>query len=63
MKNIEISFAWLDDQGRTREGKKTYRKTLAAGAQDRLALGIRITDANELSRRVRVEVTGARVAE
>jgi len=63
MRNIEISYAWLDDQGRTRENKLTYRRTLAAGAQDKMALGFRIGNANELNRRVRVEVTGARVAE
>lgn len=60
--NIVISYAWLDSQGQTREGQKTYRGPLAGGAQEQFALGFTLPDANELNRRVRVEVTGARVA-
>jgi len=63
MKNIEISFAWLDDQGRTREGRRTFRGPLAGGKQDQLKLGIQLADASELGRRVRVQVTGAMVAQ
>lgn len=63
MKNIEISYAWLDEKGQTREGKKTYRGPLPGGKQDQLKLGIRLGSPNELSQRVRVQVTGARVAE
>jgi hypothetical protein len=63
MKNIEISYAWLDDQGQTRQGKKSYRGPLGSGQQDQLKLGISLGDPGELSRRVRVEVTAASVAE
>jgi hypothetical protein len=61
VKNIEISYAWLDQQGQTRQGKKTFRGTLGGGAQDQMKLGIRLDNAGELSRRVRAEVTGATV--
>lgn len=63
VRDIEISFAWLDDQGRTQEGKKVYRGPLKAEAQDQLSLGIRLGDPRELTQRVRVQVTGARTAE
>jgi predicted Zn-dependent protease len=63
MRNIEISYAWLDDQGQTRKGKETYRGPLGGGQKDQINLGIRLNDASELSRRVRVEVTAAAVAE
>jgi predicted Zn-dependent protease len=63
MKNIVIRYAWLDDQGQTRESSTTYKGPLPGGKQDQVKLGIRLNDAAELSRRVRVQVTGARVAE
>jgi predicted Zn-dependent protease len=63
LKNIEISYAWLDDQGQTRQGRKNYAGPLPAGAQDQLGLGIRLSGPNELGQRVRVQITGARVAE
>jgi len=62
MKNIEISYAWLDEQGQTREGRRVFRGPLAGGKQDQLKLGFKVANASELSRRVRVEVTGATVA-
>ena len=61
--DIEISFAWLDDQGQTRQGKRKFAGPLQAGAQDQLNLGIRLSNPNELNRRVQVQVTGARVAD
>jgi hypothetical protein len=63
VKDIEISYAWLDDQGQTRQGSKNYAGPLQAGAQDQLNLGIRLSGSNELDQRVRVQITGARVAE
>jgi predicted Zn-dependent protease len=63
MKNIEISYAWLDEQGQTRYGKKKYRGTLGAGKQDQIKLGLKLGEASELSRRVQVEVTAASVAD
>ena len=62
VKNIEISYAWLDDQGRTREGRKIYKQTLEGGKQAEIALGITVPDVADLNRRVRVQVTGARIA-
>ena len=62
IRNIEISYAWLDDQGQTRQGKKTYRGPLKGEAQDQVSLGITLNSAAELSRRVRVEITAARIA-
>ena len=63
MKNIEISYAWLDTKGQTREGRKTYSGPLQAGAQDQLQLGIQLQNAGELNNRVRVEITAASLAE
>jgi hypothetical protein len=60
--NIVISYAWLDQQGQTRQGDKTWRGTLGGGEQDKLMLGFKVDDVNELSRRVQVQVTSARVA-
>jgi predicted Zn-dependent protease len=60
---IEISFAWLDEQGQTRQGSKTFRGPLGAGEQAQMELDFGLTGAGELERRVRVEVTGARVAD
>ena len=59
---IVISYAWLDQQGQTRQGTKTWRGTLGGGQQNQLQLGFTVNDASELSRRVRAEVTGAKVA-
>ena len=63
MKNVEISYAWLDQQGRTHEGRKMYRGPLAGGKQDQLKLGFKLANASELSRRVRVQVTSAAVVQ
>ena len=63
MANIEISYAWLDEQGQTHQGKISYRGPLASGQQDQVRLGIKLDSPGELDRRVRVEVTAASVAE
>lgn len=63
MKNIQISYAWLDEQGRTREGTTSYRGPLKAREQGQIKLGIRLNNPNELTQRVRVTVTSASVAE
>jgi hypothetical protein len=60
--DIVISYAWLDQQGQTRQGSKTWRGTLDGGQQNQLKLGFSVNDASELSRRVRAEVTSAKVA-
>ncbi len=61
--DIEVSYAWLDEQGQTRQGRIAYPGPLAGGAQDKLPLNIRLVNARELNQRVRVEITAARVAD
>jgi predicted Zn-dependent protease len=61
--NIVFSYAWLDDQGQTRRGQKTYTGPLDGGKQDQIRLGFSLNDAAELSRRVRVEVISATVSQ
>jgi tetratricopeptide (TPR) repeat protein len=63
MKNIEFSYAWLDEQGQTREGRKTYPGPLDGGKQDQFKLGLKLAGTTDLDRRVRVVVTGATVAQ
>ncbi|MCJ7814704.1 MAG: M48 family metalloprotease [Xanthomonadales bacterium] len=60
--NIVISYAWLDPQGQTRQGTKTWSGTLGGGEQNQLMLGFKVDSAGDLSHRVRAEVTGAKVA-
>jgi predicted Zn-dependent protease len=63
IKDIEISYAWLDEQGRTREATSSYRDTLKGGEQDRIRTGISLDNPSELEQRFRVRITGAKVAE
>jgi hypothetical protein len=63
MKNIEISIAWLDNKGATRQAKRIYKGPLPGGKADQLRLNIKMSDARDLSNRVRVEVTAAQLAE
>jgi tetratricopeptide (TPR) repeat protein len=63
LKDIEISYAWLDEQGRTRQGKTSYRGPLKSGEQDRVKTGIRLQNASDLERRIRVQITAVSVAE
>lgn len=63
IQDIEIRYAWLDEQGQTRQGRVVLEGPLAAGAKEQVRLGISVQAPAELSRRVRVEVAGARVAE
>jgi tetratricopeptide (TPR) repeat protein len=63
MKNIEISYAWLDEQGRTRQRKISYRGPLKGGEQDRVKTGIRLENTSDLERRIRVQITAASIAD
>ena len=63
LKDIEISYAWLDEQGRTRQRKISYRGPLKGGEQDRVKTGIRLQNAGDLERRIRVQITAASVVE
>lgn len=60
IRDIEISYAWLDDQGGTRQGVERYAGPLGASEQAQLSLGFRLASPAELERRVRVQVTAAR---
>ncbi len=63
IRNIVFSYAWLDDQGQTRQGQKTYAGPLGGGKQDHVRLGFSLNNASELSRWVRVEVISATVSQ
>jgi predicted Zn-dependent protease len=63
VRDVEISFAWLDQAGQTRRGSRVYRGPLQGGRQAELSLGIQIANPAELDRRVRVEITAARIAD
>ncbi len=63
IRDIEISFAWLDERNQTRQSKVMYRGPLASGKQDSIQLGIQLNSPEELSQRVKVGVTAARIAE
>ncbi len=63
LRNIVFSYAWLDDQGRTQRGEKTYAGPLGGGKQDQVMLGFSLNHAGELDRRVRVEVISATVSQ
>ena len=61
--DIEVRFAWLDDQGVQREGRRTYAGPLPAGQQAQISLGIRLSRPAELPQRVQARVTAARLAD
>ena len=63
VRDIEISYAWLDEQGQTRQSMKIFRGPLKGGEHDQVNLGITVENPAELSRRVRVEITAARIVE
>ena len=63
IKDIEITFVWLDENNQTRQGKTVYRGPLLSGKQDSIKLGIQLTNPGELSQRVKVQVTSAQMAE
>ena len=62
VREIEISYAWQDAQGQTRQSKKRFQGPLKGGEQDRVALGFSLNSPNEINSRVRVQVTAARIA-
>ena len=63
IKDIEISYVWLDDQGQNRQGKLNYRGPLKDGEQDRVKTGIRLENTSDLDRRFRAQVTAASLAD
>lgn len=63
VRDIEISYAWLDEQGQTRQATKTYAGPLDAGKKAQMSLDIQLSAPAELERRVRAQVTAASPAE
>lgn len=61
--DIEYSYAWIDDAGQTRQGSGVFDGTLEGGKWAQAPIEARIGNPAELSRRVRVEITAAKVAE
>jgi predicted Zn-dependent protease len=61
---VRVKVEYIDSSGQIREFSMNFRKTLKAGEWTALPTKIRdITDAKELSRRVRVTVISARIVE
>ena len=61
---ISLKVEYIDDNNQVREFSKSIRKTLQPGEQTAVTTKIRsITDANELSKRVRLTVVGAKIVE
>jgi tetratricopeptide (TPR) repeat protein len=63
MRDIQVSYAWVDDAGRTRNNVVRYPNTLAAGQADRFQLNLSMPDSASLQRRFQVQATQARVAD
>jgi predicted Zn-dependent protease len=63
LRDIQFSYAWVDDAGRTRQDSVTWRGPLAGGKQDRVRLNLRLPAVQNLDQRFRVQVTAAAVAE
>jgi predicted Zn-dependent protease len=63
MRNIEVSYAWLDESGRTRQGKKVFPGPLAGGKEGKLRMDQTLSVPAELDSRFRAQVTAAEVAE
>ena len=61
MKNIRVNITWLDDSGETRHDQQVIRGPLKGGEQTQADLGIEISGVQQLSNRVRLEVTAAEV--
>lgn len=63
LRDIEFSYAWVDDAGRTRQDTLRYRGPLAGGKQDRVRLDLRLPVIQNLEQRFRVQATTATIAE
>ena len=62
VKNITLKVEYIDANGKLREFTRTIDQHLEPGGQSATRTGIRdITDTNELDRRVRVTVIGAKI--
>jgi len=64
VRNITLKVEYVDANGKFREFSRSLNQRLAPGEQSAVGTEIRdITDTNDLARRVRVTVVGARVVE
>jgi len=61
VKNIRVDVTWLDDKGQTRRDQQIFRGPLPGGGQTRAQLGIELNGVQQLSSRVRLEVSAAEV--
>lgn len=62
LKGIEYNYAWIDDAGQTRQGTGRFEGVLEGGKWAQEPLEARINDPASVSRRARVEITGASLA-
>ena len=64
IKNITLKVEYIDGNGKFREFSRKVDRRLSPGEQDAVRIGIRdIADDNELAKRVRVTVVGAKTTE
>ena len=63
LRDIEYSYAWIDDSGQTRQGSGRLEGILEGGKWAQEPLNARINDPADVSRRAKAEATGAKVAE
>lgn len=61
IENIQLTYIWVDANGRTLQDSVVYRGPLAAGNQDRVRLDVRLPANTSLSSRIRVQATGGAV--
>jgi tetratricopeptide (TPR) repeat protein len=61
--DIDYRYAWIDDAGQTREGSGQFDGTLEGGKWAQEPIDARISGVTDPSRRVRVEITGAKLTE
>jgi hypothetical protein len=62
IRNIELTYAWVDVNGRSRQNSVVYRGPLTAGSQDRVRLDLQLPTDGSLANRFRVEATGGALA-
>jgi len=60
---ISIQATFTDDGGQSRQANRTYSSILKGNARDKLSFGWSTANRTDLDRRVRCEVTQARVAQ
>lgn len=63
LRDIELTYAWVNDSGQTRQDTVRYRGPLGGGQQDRVRLNLRLPLMQNLGQRFRVQATAAAVAE